>query len=189
MITVALVLTVLGACGPIGGDDASPTPTHVLLPATSPVVRPLPTIAATPISSPQVASLASPIATPIASPGTAAQRSASPVLPSPTVRPRPKPTKTPRPKRLPTGTPAPPVAADCVAPENPPSPDQTEPVTVNADGVNLRSAPGTTCDIIQVVSAGTTAMPKSGPVEADHRLWILVDVSGTQGWVAVDFVD
>ncbi len=62
-------------------------------------------------------------------------------------------------------------------------------MSVTENGVNLRSAPGTTCDIIQVIDAGTIATPKTGPVEADDRLWILVDISGVEGWVALDFVE
>jgi uncharacterized protein YraI len=56
------------------------------------------------------------------------------------------------------------------------------------DDVNLREGPSTDCDSVDVLPAGTEVTPLSGPVRGDDRLWILVDVDGTEGWVAEDFV-
>ena len=182
-VGMVLAMAVLVSCGPIGGEEKPATPTPVLLPAASPIVRPLPTSVTTSVAPPAATPEASPrpptVTTPVASPAPA----------SPTVRQAPKPTKTPRPKRAPTSTPRPVVASDCIAPDDLPPATQDEPVSVTENGVNLRTAPGITCDIIQVVDAGTMATPKTGPVEADDRLWILVDVSGVEGWVALDFVE
>jgi uncharacterized protein YgiM (DUF1202 family) len=184
LLGLVLGTTLLMSCGPIGGEDILATSTPVLLPAASPVVQPLPTSIAPTAATP-------PPATPVASPALAGSSptAASPAPASPTARPKPRPTRTPRARPTATETPRPPVASDCVAPEEPPEPAQDGPVTVTADGVNLRRAPGTTCDIIQVVEAGTAATPRSGPVEADDRLWILIDISGTEGWVALEFVE
>lgn len=180
---LVLAMALLISCGPIGGEDKPATPTPVLLPAASPIVRPLPTSVSTPVASPAATPEASP------RPPTVTTTVASPAPASPTVRPTPAPTRTPRPKRAPTNTPRPVVASDCVAPDDLPPPTQDQSVSVTENGVNLRSAPGTTCDIIQVIDAGTIATPKTGPVEADDRLWILVDISGVEGWVALDFVE
>ena len=182
LLGMVLGTTLLMSCGPIGGEDIPATSTPVLLPAASPVVQPLPTSIAPTAATP-------PPATPVASPTLveSGPTAASPAPASPTARPRP--TRTPRARPTATETPRPPVASDCVAPEEPPEPAQKGLVTVTADGVNLRRAPGTTCDIIQVVEAGTAATPRSGPVEADDRLWILIDISGTEGWVALEFVE
>ena len=64
-----------------------------------------------------------------------------------------------------------------------------EPLSVTANGVNLRRGPGADCDVISAMAAGTAATALSGPVNAGDRLWLLVEIDGTEGWIAADFVE
>lgn len=63
---------------------------------------------------------------------------------------------------------------------------------VNADGVNLRSAPGLQSEVVAVVNSGDLLIDGSGePVSGDGHLWLNVtrEADGTSGWVAADFVN
>jgi hypothetical protein len=62
------------------------------------------------------------------------------------------------------------------------------PLSTTEDLVNQRAAPGTDCQILQQLPLGTEVTPLSGAVSVDDFLWILVDASGVEGWVASDFL-
>ncbi len=80
-----------------------------------------------------------------------------------------------------------PTATACLPPPPPPPvPDRVPVVTTAA--VNLRRGPGLGCDVITVLRAGAEVTLQSGPVRADGRLWVLITVEGTSGWVASDFL-
>ena len=61
----------------------------------------------------------------------------------------------------------------------------------------MREGPGATCPILGVLGTNARVRPLSGPVEADDRLWILVEtqietngqVETVEGWVAEEFVE
>jgi uncharacterized protein YgiM (DUF1202 family) len=61
-------------------------------------------------------------------------------------------------------------------------------VAINDDDVNLRAATGLDAEILNTLSAGTTATVLDGPVETDGYAWYLLDVNGVSGWVASEFL-
>jgi uncharacterized protein YgiM (DUF1202 family) len=61
--------------------------------------------------------------------------------------------------------------------------------TVNDDNVNLRAEPGLDAEVLLKLASGTTATVLDGPVDADDYVWYQLDVEGTVGWVAADFLD
>jgi len=83
---------------------------------------------------------------------------------------------------------APVVASDCEAPDPLPNPELTGPLTATDDAVNLRRGPGTECEVIQLLTLGSTVIPLSGAVTGSDVSWILVDIDGIQGWVALEFL-
>lgn len=54
--------------------------------------------------------------------------------------------------------------------------------------VNLRTAPSTDCPIVRLLDPGTRALPLGRPVQAAGRRWLPIDVAGTAGWAAADFL-
>lgn len=60
---------------------------------------------------------------------------------------------------------------------------------VNDDNVNLRAEPGLDAEVLLKLTSGTTATVLDGPVDADDYVWYQLDVDGTVGWVAADFLD
>lgn len=61
--------------------------------------------------------------------------------------------------------------------------------TVTTDGVNLRSEPTTSSEVVQVVAAGTVVTITGGPQEADGYTWLPVQLEdGTEGWLVQDFL-
>ena len=81
----------------------------------------------------------------------------------------------------------PPVATACAPPSPLPPPDGGDRSATTA-AVNLRSGPGLTCGIIQVLGVGTEVVVRSGPVRADGRLWLRIEAGGATGWAAADFL-
>ena len=65
-----------------------------------------------------------------------------------------------------------------------------ESVVVGTDGdpVNLRAAASLSAGILAEVPAGTTATVVDGPVSADGYTWYALDVAGTTGWSAGEFL-
>jgi uncharacterized protein YgiM (DUF1202 family) len=60
---------------------------------------------------------------------------------------------------------------------------------VNDDNVNLRAEPGLDAEVLLKLNSGTTATVLDGPVDADDYVWYQLDVDGTAGWTAGDFLD
>jgi uncharacterized protein YgiM (DUF1202 family) len=60
---------------------------------------------------------------------------------------------------------------------------------VNDDNVNLRAEPGLDTEVLLKLNSGTTATVLDGPVDADDYVWYQLDVDGTVGWTAGDFLD
>lgn len=210
----------LGACGPLGDDDEEPTPTVAAgslpastIPATpdaTPTARPAG--AATPVAAVEGSPTAIQGETtsaddrdPLAADEVGTTRRAGTPRPSATQRtvrvvatlPRAEPsatraraTATREPADGPTEKPEPPVASNCEPPEPVPSVQASGPLVTTGDLVNLRSGPGTACDPIDQLPLGAEVTPLSGPVEADGRLWLLVETGNqTEGWVASQFLD
>lgn len=62
-------------------------------------------------------------------------------------------------------------------------------VFVNTDGLNVRSAAGTSASVATVLANGTTATVTGGPQDADGYTWYQLDLgNGTTGWAASDFL-
>jgi len=63
-------------------------------------------------------------------------------------------------------------------------------VEVTDGPVNLRSAASLSGDVLAVASTGTLLAVSNSPstTDADGYTWLSIDVQGTQGWVATDFV-
>ena len=59
---------------------------------------------------------------------------------------------------------------------------------VNDDNVNLRAEPSLDADVLLKLDSGTTAAVLDGPVEAEGYVWYQLDVDGTVGWTAGDFL-
>lgn len=187
---LTILASVLSGCGPLGDDDnEKPTPTvSVPVPGAG-------TPAATIVSSPPAASSATPRA-----------ESEEPE-PSPTSAPA-RPTRTPTPSASENGTPeaggtpeeepsastetAEPtkvVVEDCEEPETLPERTGRVSFVVSEDGLNLRAAPGTSCDAITSLTAGTPVKVISGVVEADDIDWVKIQVDDLEGWVSTEFLD
>jgi uncharacterized protein YgiM (DUF1202 family) len=60
---------------------------------------------------------------------------------------------------------------------------------VNDDNVNLRAEPSLDAEVLLKLNSGTTATVLDGPVDADGYVWYQLDVDGTTGWTADDFLD
>lgn len=61
-------------------------------------------------------------------------------------------------------------------------------VHVNANNVNLRSGPGLGDAVIGNYSTGTTATVIAGPEENDGYRWHKIEINGTVGWMATDYL-
>ncbi|MEZ4645707.1 MAG: SH3 domain-containing protein [Chloroflexota bacterium] len=55
-------------------------------------------------------------------------------------------------------------------------------------GLNLRTAPSRTADVLLLLDANTIVILLDGRVEADGLLWQQVEVSGFIGWVSDEFL-
>jgi uncharacterized protein YgiM (DUF1202 family) len=61
-------------------------------------------------------------------------------------------------------------------------------VYVNTDELNLRAAAGLDGEVISVLSTGATATVVGGPESVDGYTWYQVDVDGTTGYVAGEYL-
>ena len=61
-------------------------------------------------------------------------------------------------------------------------------VVVDADGLNLRRAPGLAGDIAAILRPGVPATVVAGPTAADGFTWYRLDVNGISGWAAGEFL-
>lgn len=61
-------------------------------------------------------------------------------------------------------------------------------VIVNTDALNLRSEPGATSDIVEILEASTEGQVVSGPQSVEEIEWYQVDFDGVQGWVSRAFL-
>jgi hypothetical protein len=67
-----------------------------------------------------------------------------------------------------------------------------DPVQVTITDINIRSGPGTDCDMVgEPVPAGVSVDIISNPVEreGDDFTWVAVSVEGVEGWLATDFLE
>lgn len=177
MFMMVLLVVVVTGCGPLGNDEApsrvpSTSSTGNLNPARMATATWLSPAAASPTAAFQLSPAASPftIALPVAA--------GTPVEPADPGTPE-------------SSTPAGAeqiVANDCEAPDPLPSPEQGGPLITIDEAVNIRRGPGTECEVIQLLTLGSTMIPLSGTVEASGVSWILVDIDGVQGWVALEFL-
>ena len=182
---VALAATMTG-CGPLGDDDEEePSPTR----AASPVA------AASPPASPRA------LATPSAR-SSPTERVAGDVGDgTPLARPTRAPTDGAAEDETPAAdateepddeTPTPPVVEDCEEPEDLPPVQGAVMRVISAEadeGVNLRTGPGESCDLLTTLDPATEVEVVSGPVSAGEFLWVKVDVAGDEGWLAEEFLD
>jgi sortase (surface protein transpeptidase) len=61
--------------------------------------------------------------------------------------------------------------------------------TVNTDGVNLRSEPSTSADVVSVIANGTIVTITGASQDADGYTWWPISLDdGTTGWVVADFL-
>ena len=163
------VLVLAAACGPVGGDeDEKPTPRATVAAggAASPV-----RVAGTP-GTPR--------------PRATARAVAGTPLARPTQTPSPRPTSA-EPTAVPE-TPAPPAVEGCEEPAELPAVQGASLRRTTDEGVRLRAGPGTDCDQLAELAAGTEVEVLSGPVSAGDRLWVKVTAEGTEGWVAEEFL-
>lgn len=68
----------------------------------------------------------------------------------------------------------------------------SERVVVSNDGVNLRAGPGTDCDAVSILGAGTEGSVIGGSVEdASGTAWVKVriDDTGEEGWVSAAYLE
>jgi uncharacterized protein YgiM (DUF1202 family) len=63
-----------------------------------------------------------------------------------------------------------------------------ESVVVDTDGLNLRTEPTVDASVVQTLADGTWATVSDGPIEADGSVWYALDVDGTTGWSAGEFL-
>jgi len=61
-------------------------------------------------------------------------------------------------------------------------------VHVASNNVNLRTGPGLGYAVIGNYNTGTTATIVAGPEESDGYSWHKIDINGTVGWMATDFL-
>lgn len=57
-------------------------------------------------------------------------------------------------------------------------------VIVNTEALNLRSAAGSTSDVVEILEAGAEGQVIGGPETADDMDWYQVDFDGVEGWVS-----
>lgn len=57
-------------------------------------------------------------------------------------------------------------------------------VIVNTEALNLRSAAGSSSEVVMILDGSTEGVVVSGPETADDMDWYQVDFDGTQGWVS-----
>jgi hypothetical protein len=68
----------------------------------------------------------------------------------------------------------------------------SERVVISNDGVNLRAGPGTDCDVVSFLNAGTEGSVIGGSVEdASGTAWVKVriDDTGEEGWVSAEYLE
>jgi uncharacterized protein YgiM (DUF1202 family) len=63
-----------------------------------------------------------------------------------------------------------------------------EAVVVEADGLNLRADAGVDADVLALLPDGTIGVVADGPVTADNYVWYQLDIDGTLGWSAADWL-
>lgn len=196
----------LGACGPLGDDD-DPTPTLPPVPGGDSSATPggnaspVASAAATPRSASENAGTPRPTPrptddadAPTVSP--TPRRAAGTDAEDPTEEPAETPPaeETPAPDDAPEATEGPDptavVVEGCEEPDVLPERTGRQNRVVTEDALNLRAGPGTSCDSITSLAVDTRVRVISGVVdaEADDFDWVKVDVEGTEGWVAADFL-
>jgi uncharacterized protein YgiM (DUF1202 family) len=57
-------------------------------------------------------------------------------------------------------------------------------VIVNTEALNLRSAAGSTSDVVEILEISTEGQVIAGPESADDMDWYQVDFDGVEGWVS-----
>lgn len=71
-------------------------------------------------------------------------------------------------------------------------PETGQLVTTNTDSVNMRDEPSVDGEVVDQINAGVELEIIDGPVEANDYVWYQVRVTsegGSEGWMAVDFLD
>jgi uncharacterized hydrophobic protein (TIGR00271 family) len=132
-----------------------------------------------------------PIATPTPTPTLTFTPGPTPT-PTNTSTHTPTPTNTPTNTPVPTNTQVPPTATH--TPTNIPTPTLTPtatPVTAvtnYAFGINLRTQPSVTSDILFVIPNATTVIILDGQETADGFTWQQVEIDGVTGWLSDSFL-
>ena len=200
-----LLLALLGACSPLGddNDDEDPTATAAVpagdaptagvtasTPAATPVATPraqdapgTPRPGVAPTSTPETDDESGDVGgTPVADDevteeATGGTPKADEAEAEPTEEEVPDPTTV--------------VVDDCEEPDELPERTGRQNRIVAEDGLRLRAGPGTSCDEITSLALETPVRVLSGVVEAegDDIEWVKVDVDGTEGWVAAEFLE
>lgn len=195
-----MVLALVSACSPLGDDDDEDPTEPVAAPAgeapTAEVGSSTP--AATPIATPRVqrgdsgtprAGVASPrtpesdaeapdVGTPVSDEQSADEaQGGEPEEADSTEEAAPEPTTV--------------VVAGCEEPDELPERTGRQNRVVAEDALRFRAGPGTSCDEITSLAIGTPVRVLSGVVESedDDIEWVKVDIDGTEGWVAVEFLE
>ncbi len=61
-------------------------------------------------------------------------------------------------------------------------------VIVNTESLNLRSASGSTSEIVQILEGSAEGQVIGGPETVEDMVWYQVDFDGTQGWVSRNYL-
>jgi uncharacterized protein YgiM (DUF1202 family) len=61
-------------------------------------------------------------------------------------------------------------------------------VIVNTESLNLRSAAGSSSEVVEILAGSTEGTVVSGPESADDMVWYQVDFDGVQGWVSRSYL-
>ncbi len=82
--------------------------------------------------------------------------------------------------------------SSCEVDSVPPSSDGEPVPQVTTSAVNLRTGPGTDCDVLgDPFAAGVVVTVLSAPVErtGDEFTWVAVAIDGVEGWMATEFLE
>lgn len=61
-------------------------------------------------------------------------------------------------------------------------------VIVNTESLNLRSAAGSSSEVVAILEASAEGQVLAGPETADDMVWYQVDFDGAQGWVSRSYL-
>lgn len=138
---------------------------------TPPTLTPTPTASATITPGPTPTVTITPSVTPTAT-----------ASPSPTASATASPTETPAPSATPTAAPT-----ETLTPAPSPTPDSR--IVNSPYGLNMRSEPEATSELVAFLPEGTTVVRLEGRIEIDDAVWQEILYDGLTGWVLAEYLD